>query len=226
MPITADADIEITGYNWVPPFAEGFVRDLRARWFCEEAGLPYRERLISAVKKPAGWRSEQPFGQVPVLRDGDIHLFESGAILIHLAEKNGKLLPAGGQARADVLSWLLAAYNSVEPVQNELANIEMFNADEDWAKLRRPVALDNLDRRHRSLDHALKDREWFAGEFSIADIAMVSVLRSSVAMGTLTEHPTLAAYVDRGTERPAFQQALADQLAGFDPSHAPGMEHA
>ena len=111
-------------------------------------------------------------------------------------------------------------------MQNELANIEMFNADEDWAKLRRPVALDNLDRRHRSLDHALKDREWFAGEFSIADIAMVSVLRSSVAMGTLTEHPTLAAYVDRGTERPAFQQALADQLAGFDPSHAPGMEHA
>ena len=226
MPIAADAELEITGYNWVPPFAKGFVRDLRARWFCEETGLPYRERLISVLNKPTGWRSEQPFGQVPVLRDGDIHLFESGAILLHLAQKTGKLLPATGQVRADVLSWLFAAYNSVEPVQNELSTIEIFSSGEEWAKLRRPEALANLDRRHKSLAHALGDREWFAGEFSIADIAMVSILRSSDDMRTLHGHPTLAAYVKRGTARTAFKQALADQLAGFDDNFAPTMEKA
>ncbi len=226
MPIAPDAAIEITGYNWVPPFAAGFVRDIRARWFCEETGLPYRERLISVMDKPADWRSEQPFGQVPVLRDGDIHLFESGAILLHLAEKTGKLLPAAGQARADALSWLFAAYNSVEPVQNELAAIEMFSAGEQWADLRRPEARKNLDRRHRAVAAALGSREWLAGAFSIADIAMVSVLRSSASMETLGDHPSLAAYVQRGSDRPAFRQAVADQLAGFDDRFAPQMENA
>ncbi|QNE05043.1 glutathione S-transferase family protein [Croceicoccus marinus] len=226
MPIAPDAPIEITGYNWVPPFARGFVRDLRARWFCEETGLPYRERLISAVEKPADWRSEQPFGQVPVLRDGDIHLFESGAILLHLAERTGRLLPATGQARATALSWLFAAYNSVEPVQNELAAIEIFHAGEEWARLRRADALKNLDRRHRAVATALGAREWLAGEFSIADIAMVSVLRSSESMDTLGDHPVLAGYLERGTGRPAFRQALADQLAGFDERFAPRMQTA
>ncbi len=226
MPIATDSAIEITGYNWVPPFARGFVRDLRARWFCEEAGVSYRERLISPVDKPDDWRSEQPFGQVPVLRDGGIHLFESGAILLHLAETTGRLLPAGGQARADALSWLFAAYNSVEPVQNELAAIEIFNAGQEWADLRRPEALKNLDRRHRAVAEALGSRDWLAGDFSIADIAMVSVLRSSASMDTLGDHPSLVAYMQRGTERPAFRQALADQLAGFDDRFAPRMENA
>lgn len=226
MPIAPDSAIEITGYNWVPPFARGFVRDLRARWFCEEAGLPYRERLISPMDKPDDWRSEQPFGQVPVLRDGDIHLFESGAILLHLAERTGRLLPTTGQARADTLSWLFAAYNSVEPVQNELAAIAIFHAGEDWAELRRPEALKNLDRRHRAVARALGSREWLAGDFSIADIAMISVLRSSASMDTLGDHPSLVAYMRRGTDRPAFQQALAGQLAGFDDRFAPRMENA
>lgn len=226
MPLSPDAEIEITGYNWVPSFAEGFVRDLRPRWFCEEAGIPYRERLINVVKKPADWRREQPFGQVPVMRDGDIHLFESGAILLHLAEKTGRLLPAEGQGRADVLCWLFAAFNSVEPVQQQLVDIEMFGADQEWARLRRPDALKNMNDRHKALARALGDRSWFAGDFSIADIAMVTVLRSSESMDTLAEHPTLAAYVKRGTDRPAFQQALADQLAGFDDEFAPKMEDA
>ena len=226
MPMAPDAETEITGYNWVPPFAAGFVRDLRARWFCEEADLPYRVRLISVIDKPADLRSEQPFGQVPVLCDGDVHLFESGAMLIHLAEKTGRLLPNGGQGRADVLSWLFAALNSVEPVQMELSNIDMFNAEEEWARLRRPEAAKNLDRRHRSLAHALGDRDWLAGDFSIADIAMISVLRSSEAMDTLRNHPKLVAYLERGTDRPAFRRALADQLAGFDDCHAPRMENA
>lgn len=226
MPIAPDAPIEITGYNWVPPFAAGFVRDLRARWFCEEVGLSYRERLISPVNKPADWRSEQPFGQVPVLRDGDTHLFESGAILLHLAQRTGRLLPTGGQARADALSWLFAAYNSVEPVQNELAAITIFNAGEEWARLRRPEAARNLDRRHRAVAGGLGSRDWLAGEFSIADIAMISVLRSSASMDMLDDNPSLVAYMQRGTDRPAFRQALADQLAGFDDRFAPQMENA
>lgn len=226
MPIDPDAEIEITGFNWVPSFAAGFVRDLRPRWFCEEAGLSYRERLISVMDKPADWRTEQPFGQVPVIRDGDIHLFESGAILLHLAERTGKLLPRGGQARADALAWLFAGYNSVEPVQAQLAEIEMFHADKEWAKLRRPDAFSNLHARHTALADALGTRDWLAGDFSIADIAMVSILRSSDAMDTLGDHPTLSAYVQRGTDRPAFRQALADQLAGFDNRFAPKMENA
>lgn len=226
MPVSPDADIEITGLNWAPPFAAGFVRDLRARWFCEEAGLPYRQRLISVMDKPADWRSEQPFGQVPVLRDGEIHLFESGAILLHLAEKTGRLLPATGQARADVLSWLFSAYNSVEPVQFELTAIEVLNPDKEWARLRRPEVQKNLHKRHKALGEALADRDWLAGDFSIADIAMVSVLRSSVTLGTLENHPALTAYVECGTARPAFQRALADQMAGFDDRFAPKMEKA
>ena len=226
MPIAPNSAIEITGYNWVPPFARGFVRDLRARWFCEETGLSYCERLISPVEKPADWRSEQPFGQVPVLRDGDIHLFESGAILLHLAQRTGRLLPAAGQPRADVLSWLFAAYNSVEPVQNELSAIEIFNGGEEWARLRRSEAVKNLDRRHKAVADALGARDWLAGEFSIADIAMVSVLRSSASMDVLGDHPSLVAYMERGTDRPAFRQPLADQMAGFDDRYAPRMENA
>lgn len=226
MPMVPDANIEITGYNWVPPFAAGFVRDLRARWFCEEAGLPYRQRLISVIDKPADWRHEQPFGQVPVVRIDDISLFESGAILVYLAEYSGKLLPQSGQARANALSWLFAAYSSVEPVQNELVAIQLFHAKEDWAEARRPGAEDNLSRRHKGVADALANREWLAGEFSIADIAMVSVLRSSLSMDTLGDYPSLAAYVERATARPAFLQALADQLSGFDDANAPKRENA
>lgn len=215
MPIDPNATLEITAFAWVPPFAQGQVRDLRPRWACEELGLPYRERLISAIDRPDWYFAEQPWGQVPYLRDGEIGVFESGATLIHLAEKGGGLLPAGGQGRAAVLSWLLAAFNSVEPFIFQLVDVEVFSRKSDWAPLRRPSLLEVVGGRLDRLQQGLADREWLAGDFSIADIAMSLVLRAIPGTVLLDERPALAAYVDRATSRPAFRQALEAQLAVF-----------
>lgn len=214
MPIQADAVLEITAFAWVPAFAQGFVRDLRPRWACEELGLPYRERLISAVDRPKSYFAEQPWGQVPFLQDGEIALFESGAILIHLGEKSA-LLPAAGQARASVLSWTLAAFNSLEPLLFELGQVDVFARREEWAKLRRPSLVASLGQRLARLEAALGAREWFAGDFSIADIAMTTVLREAAHRGMLQDRPGLEAYVARGTARAGFEAALAAQLAAF-----------
>ena len=159
MPVDPTAQIEITAFDWVPDFARGLVRDLRPRWACEELGLDYRERLISARNRPEWYFAEQPWGQVPVLRDGDVHLFESGAILLHLAERDGGLLPASGQPRADVLSWLFAAFNSVEPGFMELANVNVFSAGQDWAEARKPGLLEQIGKKLDKLAEALGDRE-------------------------------------------------------------------
>ncbi|TFI57792.1 glutathione S-transferase family protein [Sphingomonas parva] len=215
MMIDKDATIEITAFDWVPDFARGYVRDLRPRWACEELGLGYRERLISAVRRPEWYFGEQPWGQVPHLRDGDIHLFESGATLVHLAERAGRLLPAGGQGRADVLSWLFAAFNSVEPLLMELGTVTLFAAGEAWAEARKPGLLTAIGQKLDRLEAALGERDWIAGDFSIADIAMVSALRGG-GPELLAGHARLAAYRDRGTARPAFQAALAAQLAALD----------
>ena len=154
MGIKSDAAIEITAFDWVPDFAQGFVRDLRPRWACEEMGVDYAERLISAVNRPADHYRDQPWGQVPVLRDGNVRLFESGAILLHLAEQDAALLPRDPQGRATVTSWLFAAYNSVEPLMFELSNIEIFAAGEEWARLRRPGLLEFLRTRLGKLAEA------------------------------------------------------------------------
>jgi len=220
MPIRPDAEIEITAFDWVPSFARGFVRDLRPRWACEELGLPYRERLISAMKRPEWYYDDQPWGQVPFLRDGEVCQFESGAILIHLAEKGGGLLPQSGQARASTLSWLFAAFNSIEPMVFELNNVETFSAKSDWAPLRRPSLLETVARRLERLEARAPQDGWIAGEFSIADIAMVTALRELAGRGQLDDRPGLAAYVERATARPAFQTALKAQLDVFD-AHAP-----
>jgi glutathione S-transferase len=215
MPIDPDATIEITAFEWVPAFAQGFVRDLRARWACEEMDLAYRERLISAVHRPTWYYDDQPWGQVPHLRDGEITLFESGAILMHLSEK-GSLLPGEGQARATVLSWTLAALNSVEPFVFELSNVDLFARKEDWAKLRRPSLVADLGKRLDRLEAALGEDTWLADRFSIADIVMVTVLREVERAGLLDTRPALSAYLARGTGRPAFHTALAAQLAVFE----------
>ena len=215
MPIDPQSDLEITAFDWVPDFARGLVRDLRVRWACEEMGLGYCERLISAVKRPEWYFVEQPWGQVPVLHDGEVALFESGAILLHLAQREAKLLPAGGQARADALSWLFAGFNNVEPLFFELAHVTIFSAKEDWAQGRKPSLLEALGRKLDPLAVRLEEREWLAGEFSIADIAMVSILRIPRDHGLISDRPALLAYRTRGEERPAFRQALADQLAAF-----------
>jgi glutathione S-transferase len=215
MPIDPNAALEITAFSWVPRFAQGFVRDLRPRWACEEVGLPYRERLVSAMQRPEWFYGEQPWGQVPVLHDGEVRLFESGAILLHLGEKDERLLPRPAQPRADAISWLFAAFNSVEPFVFELGNVDMFSRNEEWAKLRRPSLIDQLGGRLDRLETALGDREWLAGPFSIADIAMATVLREVERAGLLEERPALAAYLSRALARPAFRTALADQLARF-----------
>ncbi|MCB2047762.1 MAG: glutathione S-transferase family protein [Novosphingobium sp.] len=214
--MTQASQIEITAFDWVPPMARGHVRDLRPRWACEEMGLPYQTRLISAMNRPQWYYAEQPWGQVPFLRDGEVTVFESGATLLHLAEKTGKLMPQSGQGRADVQSWLLAAFNSVEPWYLQLLMI-VFAGDEEWARLRKPAMLEFMAQRLGRLADAMGDREWLAGEFSIADIAMATVLRdtSGPDMVPLDRWPNLAAYLDRALARPAFQRALDAQFADF-----------
>lgn len=214
MPVDPEASIEITAFDWVPPFARGLVRDLRPRWACEELGLSYRERLISAVDRPDWYFAEQPWGQVPVVRDGDVHMFESGAILCHLAEGTA-LFPSDPSARAVTLSWLFAALNSIEPMVFELSNVDVFSRGQEWALLRRPSLVETIDGRLARLETALGDREWLTGSFSIADIAMVTTLRQVETSGVLDERATLRAYIARSTERPAFQAALARQLEIF-----------
>lgn len=210
--------IEITAFNWVPDFARGFVRDLRPRWACEELGLPYTTRLISPMPpKPADYLCEQPWGQVPVLHDGGVQLFESGAILLHLAEKDERLLPRDPQGRATTIAWLFAALNSVEPWLFELANVEIFAKDEDWAKLRKPSLVRDTGKRLDGLADALGDREWLGEAFGVADIAMVTVLRGADHADLMSGRPRLADYVARGTARPAFERAIAAQLADFRP---------
>jgi glutathione S-transferase len=220
MPIDPAAPLEITAFEWVPEFAQGFVRDLRLRWACEEAGLAYRERLINAVERPQWYFAEQPWGQVPALRDGDIRLFESGAILLYLGEGSETLLPREPQPRADTIAWLFAALNTVEPCGIEFANLNFFGANEEWARLRRPSLEEFIARRLAPLEQRLAGRDWLTGGFTIADIAMVTVLRELADSAAMRECPALAAYIARGLARPAFERALADQLAPFS-THAP-----
>lgn len=215
MPVDRNASLRITALDWVPDFARGYVRDLRPRWACEEIDLPYATRLISALDRPAGYYAEQPWGQVPAIEDDGLCMFESGAILLHLGEKDERLLPRDREERTRAISWLFAAYNSVEPLFMELANVDIFAPDEQWAKLRRPGLLAALGERLDRLETALGERDWLASGFSIADIAMVATLREVRETGLLDQRPRLAAYVERGTSRPAFRAAHAAQLADF-----------
>lgn len=207
--------IEIVAFDWVPDFARGFVRDLRPRWACEEIGLPYRTRLISAVERPACHYADQPWGQVPVLRDGQVTMFESGAILLHLGEKDARLLPREPQARANATSWLFAAFNSVEPFVFELGAVDLFSKDEPWAKLRRPSLVETIGQRLDRMSDALGERDHLADRFSIADIAMATVLRELGETDLVSSRPVLQAYLDRCLARPAFERALQAQLTDF-----------
>ena len=216
MPVDPSATTEITAFRWVPPFAAGLVRDLRIRWAMEEIGRPYRVRLLDGMNpRPADYFDEQPFGQVPAYRDETVQLFESGAILIHLAIEEEALLPAERNARMRAIAWLIAALNSVEPMIFELVNIDIFNRGQDWTKERRPQVVDKIDKRLGLLSDALGDQEWFEDRFSIGNLMMVSVLRNLRHTDLVARHAHLAALVARGEERAAFRLALADQLAVF-----------
>jgi glutathione S-transferase len=209
--------IKVTAFRWVPPFAQGLVRDLRVRWALEEAGLPYEQILIGPDdQKSADYRKLQPFGQVPVLQDGDFTLFESASIVMYVAEKSGTLLPKSAEDRARTLTWMFAALNSIEPHVSNLNLIDLFNAQEDWAKQRRPAAETTLRGRLDALSKALADRPYLVGDsFTAADLLMTTVLRFLRHTNLVADYPNLLAYKIRAESRPAFTRALEAQMTNF-----------
>ncbi len=207
----------VTAFDWVPDFAKGLVRDLRVRWAFEEIGEPYATETFGAANpRPEGYAKWQPFEQVPAFRDGDVEIFESGAILLYLADKHHALLPTEAQARWRAISWLFAGLNSVEPSCMRYFAYAVFNTDKEWAAGASEAVIPLLRQKLKRVTDALGDGEWLAGEFSIADIMMVTVLNSLKGTDFVGEFPSLADYHKRGTARPAYQRALAAQLADFD----------
>lgn len=205
----------ITTFAWVPPFARGFVRDLRPRWAFEEVGQPYAVDLIRNAKTPEH-RAFQPFGQVPTYRDEEVEIFESGAIVLRIAERAGRLIPADPAARIRAVQWLIAALNSVEPFVMALAINDVFEADREWSKARAPKVREDLNGRLADLTVALGRKTWLDGDdFTVGDLTMVSVLGGLRGTGVLDGHPALAAYVARGEARPAHAKAMADHLAVY-----------
>jgi glutathione S-transferase len=206
----------ITTFGWVPEFARGFVRDMRPRWAFEEVGQPYAVNLISD-SKTSEHRRLQPFGQVPTYRDDEVAIFESGAIVLRIAERAGKLIPADPAARMRALQWVAAALNSVEPFVMALAINDIFEADREWSRARHVKVVDDLRTRLADLEAALGNNIWLEGnEFTVGDLMMVSVLGGLRRSAELANFPRLAAYIARGEDRPAHRKAMADHMATFD----------
>ena len=207
------ADLILTTFDWVPEFPRGYVRDLRVRWALEEAGLQYSVKSVPFRNRNAEHFVHQPFGQVPWLSDGDISIFESGAILLYLGERSEALLPSDPRARVEVQQWLFAALNSVEMASLPWF-IFKFAGNTDETKGRKQIDA-FLTARLQHMESVLAKRDWLSNSFSIADIAMADVLRLVDRLGGLAEHPSCRDYVARATARPAFVKAHADQLAHF-----------
>ena len=206
--------IVITAFERSPDGGKGLARDTRVRWALEEVGEPYEVRLVSfgAMKEPAHL-ALHPFGQIPTYEEGELALFETGAIVFHLAERHAGLLPDDANARARAITWMFAAVNTVEPPILELMTARIIEADKPWSKERLPLVADRVRNRLRQLSARLGDADWLDGAFSAGDLMMVSVLLRLRASGILDEFPNLAAYVARGEARPAYQRAFAAQLA-------------
>jgi glutathione S-transferase len=216
MPLRTDAPTVITGFSKVPEFAHGMVRDMRIRWAMEEIDRPYRTELLDAFQpRPDGYRQWQPFGQVPAFDDGVVRLFESDAILLYLGEQDQRLLPREPEPRWAATAWLISALNSLEPMLMQIVNLDVFNAGKEWAAEARPSAVSLAEMRLKSVSDALGAQAWLTGRFTVADIMMVTVLRNVKHTDMVAGFPNLADYQARGEARPAFRQALADQLAGF-----------
>jgi glutathione S-transferase len=214
----------VTAFTWVPPFAQGFVRDHRVRWAHEEMGVPYEAELIGReVLDTPGYRARQPFGQVPAYRDGPVEMFESGAILMHLAAKSEALAPRDPAGFARVQAWAFAALSSVEPRMQAFATLDSFHAGAPWVEGYRPVAETALRSRLADLETWLVDKDYLTGAFSAADILMATVLRELEHSGILASYPAVQAYLDRCQDRPAWKRALAAQLATFE-ANAPKVE--
>jgi glutathione S-transferase len=216
MRVDPEPEIEISAFAWVPPFAQGLVRDLRVRWVLEEAGAPYRVRLLDAMnERPASYFREQPFGQVPIYNEGDIHMFETGAIVLHIADRSERLMPRDPAGRARAMSWVVAALNSLEPMIMELVSVDIFNANAEWAKLRRPEAEKIVKQRLGRVSDWLGGRDYLEDHFTAGDLMMTTVLRILRHTDLVADYPNVEAYQARCEARPAFQRALDAQLATF-----------
>ncbi len=206
--------ITITAFEKSPDGGKGLARDTRVRWTLEEAGQPYEVRLVSfrAMKEPAHL-ALHPFGQIPTYEEGDLVLFETGAIVFHVAERHAGLLPDNADARARAIMWMFAAVNTVEPPILELVTVKILEGDKPWKPARVPLVEERIRNRLGQLSSRLGDADWLDGAFSAGDLMMVSVLLRLRPSGILDEFPSLAAYVARGEARPAYKRAFAAQLA-------------
>lgn len=207
----------ITAFERSPDRGRGLARDTRVRWAFEEVSEPYDVRLLSfkALKEPAH-RALHPFGQIPTYEEGDLVLFESGAIVFHIAQRHTGLLPEDANARARAINWMFAALNTIEPPILDLQTTRILEADRSWYAQRLPLVEDRIRIRLGELSARLRDADWLDGEFSAGDLLMVSVLLRLKPSGLLDEYPTLSAYVARGEARPAYRRAFDAQLAVFD----------
>ncbi len=209
-------DPTITAFQHSPDRGRGLARDMRVRWALEETGQRYDVRLVGfpEMKQPAHM-ALHPFGQIPTYEEGDLTLFESGAIILHLAQRHPGLLPAQADARARAISWMFAALNTMEPPIVEFGMAKLFERDKPWFEQRQPMLEDRVRTRLGQLSARLGGADWLDGAFSAGDLLMVTVLRRLDGHGMLEEHPNLVAYVARGEGRPAYQRAFAAQLAVF-----------
>jgi glutathione S-transferase len=209
----------ITAFEHSPDRGKGLARDMRVRWALEEAGQPYEVRLVSfsAMKEPAH-RALHPFGQIPTYEEGDLALFESGAIVLHIAERHAGLLPNDANARARAITWMFAAVNTVEPPILELVVAKFLEGDKPWAEQRLPLVRDRIRNRLGDLSVRLGSADWLDGAFSAGDLMMAGVLLRLKVSGMLDEYPNLATYVARAEARPAFKRAFDAQLAVFNAS--------
>jgi len=205
--------ITITAFERSPDRGMGLARDTRVRWALEEVGQPYEVRLVSfaAMKEPAHLKLH-PFGKIPTYEEGDLVLFETGSIILHIAEHHPGLLPNDANARARAITWMFAALNTVEPPILELANAKLLESDKPWSKERLPLVADRVRGPLKQLSARLGEADWLDGAFSAGDLMMVHVLQRLKPSGLLNEFPSLAAYVARGEARPAYKRAFAAQL--------------
>jgi glutathione S-transferase len=213
----------ITAFERSPDRGRGLARDMRVRWALEEVGQPYEVRLVSfsEMKEPAH-RALHPFGQIPTYEDGELALFESGAIVFHIAERHAGLLPDDANARARAIMWMFAALNTVEPPLVERGMAFLLERDKPWYEERQRILEDRARKPLGDLSRRLGDAEWLDGAFSAGDLMMVGVLFRSKASGILDEYPNLSAYVARGETRPAFRRAFDAQLAVFTSKQTAG----
>ena len=213
----------ITAFERSPDGGKGLARDMRVRWALEEVGQPYDVRLVSfAEMKAPAHRALHPFGQIPTYQDGDLALFESGAIVLHIAEGHAGLLPSDAHGRARAITWMFAALNTIEPPILDLQTTRILEGDKPWYEQRLPLVKDRIRDRLAVLSGRLGEADWLDGAFSAGDLMMVEVLLRLRASGMLDEYPKLAAYVARGEERPAYKRAFAAQLAVFNDRPAVG----